>query len=478
MNGTREPVFGKAIAMKESTKSRILMLLENLPYPQDVRVRREATALVAAGYSVSVICPLDAGQLSRDIVNGVRVYRYAAPPSANGFLGYLWEYGYSMAASFVLSLMVFFHEGFDVVHAHNPPDTFVFIAAFYKLFGKRFVYDHHDLSPEMYQARFPGGGNRLVYHALVLLEKLSCSLADHVIVTNESYKKVAMERGRVPESRTTIVRNGIELHRLRQPVEPDRALRQMGKIIVGYVGVMGLQDGVDYLLRALHHLVHSLGRTDFYCILIGGGDAWEGLTALARKLDLGNYVLFTGPVFGQGLLSYLSATDICVDAAPSNPYSDRSTMFKVMEYMSLTKPVVAFDLHEHRFTARQAAVYVPNNDERAFAQAIAELMDDPQRRKILGEFGRCRIEKELAWDFSIPNLLDAYRTVLAAPRASDQPIPANAGAGMLPQSLPLARTTTTNPESRSESCAGRAVVGVLFKCADDENACLKGEKSP
>ena len=426
--------------MNEFTKNRILMLLENLPYPQDVRVRREATALAAAGYSVSVICPSDAGQPSRDIVSGVRVYRYAAPPPANGFLGYLWEYGYSMAASFVLSLVVFFHEGFDVVHAHNPPDTFVFIAAFYKLFGKRFVYDHHDLSPEMYRARFAGGGNRLVYHVLLLLERLSCRLADHVIVTNESYKKVAMERGRVPELRITIVRNGIELSRLRQPVEPDRALRQMGKIIVGYVGVMGLQDGVDYLLRALHHLVRGLGRTDFYCILIGGGDAWEGLTVLARKLDLGNYVRFTGPVFGEGLLSYLSAADICVDAAPSNPYSDRSTMFKLMEYMSLKKPIVAFDLHEHRFTAQKAAVYVPNNDERAFAQAIVELMDDPQSRKILGEFGLCRIEKELAWDFSIPNLLEAYRNVLAAPRASDQPIPANAGPGMLPQSLPQAQT--------------------------------------
>jgi glycosyltransferase involved in cell wall biosynthesis len=426
--------------MKEFAKNRILMLLENLPYPQDVRVRREATALAAAGYSVSVICPSDAGQPSRDIVNGVRVYRYAAPPPANGFLGYLWEYGYSMAASFVLSLVIFFQEGFDVVHAHNPPDTFVFIAAFYKLFGKRFVYDHHDLSPEMYQARFPGGGNRIVYHALVLLERLSYRLADHVIVTNESYKKVAMERGRVPELRITIVRNGIELSRLDRPIEPDRDLRQMGKTIIGYVGVMGFQDGLDYLLRALHHLVHSLGRTDFYCILIGGGDAWAGLQGLAHDLALEEYMRFTGPVFGEGLLRYLSAADICVDSAPSGPYSDRSTVFKIMEYMSLGKPIVVFDLPEHRFTAQQAAVYVPHNDERAFAQAIAELMDDPQRRKILGEFGLCRIEKELAWDFSIPNLLEAYRNVLAAPRASDQPIPANAGPEMLPQSLPLAHT--------------------------------------
>jgi glycosyltransferase involved in cell wall biosynthesis len=434
-------VLGRGMAMKESTKNRILMLLENLPYPQDVRVRREATALAAAGYSVSVICPSDEGQLSRELVNGVQVYRYAAPPPANGFLGYLWEYGYSMAASFALSLLVFFHEGFDVVHAHNPPDTFVFIAGFYKLFGKRFVYDHHDLSPEMYQARFPGGRKRLVHGALVLLEKLSCRMADHVIVTNESYKKVAMERGHVPESRITIVRNGIELSRLDRPIEPDRGLRQMGKTIIGYVGVMGFQDGVDYLLRALHHLVHVLGRTDFYCILIGGGDAWEGLTVLARKLDLRDYVRFTGPIFGEGLLSYLSAADICVDAAPSNPYSDRSTMFKLMEYMSLTKPIVAFDLHEHRFTAQQAAVYVPHNDEHAFAQAISELMDDPQRRKILAESGRCRIEKELAWDFSIPNLLDAYRAVLPAAADSKPQVLQKAEIVIQTQHASLVRTS-------------------------------------
>jgi glycosyltransferase involved in cell wall biosynthesis len=427
--------------MSSVANNRILMLLENLPFPQDVRVRREALALAAAGYRVTVICQAAAGQPSREMVNDVLVYRYPAPPVANGFLGYVFEYGYSMLASFALSLLVFFRGGFDVVHAHNPPDTFVFIAAFYILFGKRFVYDHHDLSPEMYQARFPGGGKRLVYNALILLEKLSCRMADHVIVTNESYKKVAMERGRVTESRITIVRNGIELSRLDRPIEPDRVLRQMGKTIIGYVGVMGFQDGVDYLLRALHHLVRVLGRTDFYCILIGDGDAWAGLQALAHDLALEEYVHFTGPVFGEGLLRYLSAADICVDSAPSGPYSDRSTVFKIMEYMSLGKPIVVFDLPEHRFTAQQAAVYVPHNDERAFAQAISELMDDPQRRKILGEFGRCRIEKELAWDFSIPNLLGAYRTVLPAAADSKSQVLQKTEIAIQTQRGSLARTS-------------------------------------
>jgi glycosyltransferase involved in cell wall biosynthesis len=325
-----------------------------------------------------------------------------------------------MAATFVLSLLVFFGDGFDVVHAHNPPDTFVFIAGFYKLFGKRFIFDHHDLSPEMYRARFPGSGSLLVYDVLVLLEKLTCRLANHVIATNESYKKIEMERGRVPEARITIVRNGIELDRLRS-VEPDRALRQKGKMIIGYVGVMGFQDGVDNLLRALHHLLRDLRRTDFYCILIGDGDAWPGLKKLVRELALEEYVWLPGPIFGGDLLRYLSATDICVDPDPSNPYNDRSTMIKMMEYMALGKPIVAFDLPEHRFTAQQAAVYVPPNDEFAFAQAISELMDNPQRRETLAEFGRRRIRTELAWNFSIPHLLKAYRAVLPAPAGAQQP---------------------------------------------------------
>jgi glycosyltransferase involved in cell wall biosynthesis len=397
---------------QQTSKNRILMLLENLPFPQDLRVRREAYALTSASYRVTVICPSKKGQPSREIVNGVAVYRYPAPLSAHGFVSYLWEYAYSMAASFCLSLAVAFREGFDVVHAHNPPDTFVFIAMFYKLFGKRFVYDHHDLSPEMYVARFHRGGRPMVHHALVLFEKLSCLFADHVIVTNESYKKVAMERGRVPEEQITIVRNGIELSRAMIPVEPDQELRQMGKTIIGYVGVMGVQDGVDYLLRALNHLLRGLHRNDFYCVIIGFGDALEDLKRIAQELALQDHVRFTGPIFGEGLRRLLAAADICVDSSPANPYTDRSTMFKIMEYMALGKPIVAFDLPEHRFTARGAAVYATPNDERAFARALAQLMDDPDRRMVLGTAGSGRIKTQLAWEYSIPNLLSVYRTVL------------------------------------------------------------------
>jgi len=434
--------------MNTPATNRILMLLENLPFPQDLRVRREAHALNAAGYRVTVICPAHKGQPFQETVNGVRVFRYPAPPAANGFLGYVWEYGYSMFASFLLSVLVFFGEGFDVVHAHNPPDTFVFIAILYKLFGKRFVYDHHDLSPEMYQARFSSGGNPVVYRVLLWLEQLSCRFADHVIVTNESYKRIAMDRGRVPESLITVVRNGIELSHLDGTIAPDRRLREMGKTIIGYVGVMGIQDGVDYLLRSLHHLVYGLGRTDFHCILIGGGAAWEKLKAQARQLGLDDYVQFTGFVFGDDLRRYLSAADICVDSAPSNSYSDHCTMFKIMEYMSLGKPIVVFNLPEHRFTAQHAAIYVTPNDEHAFARALAGLMDDARARVALGVFGSRRIKAQLAWDYSVPHLLDAYRLILPREAESKHPVSPDAKIKARPQSSPFART----PGYKSGDC--------------------------
>jgi glycosyltransferase involved in cell wall biosynthesis len=434
--------------MSASSNNRILMLLENLPYPQDLRVRREATALAAAGYRVSVICPAGRGQSNRETINGVNVYRYRSPSSGNGFVGYLWEYAYSMAASFMLSLLLFFREGFDVIHAHNPPDTFVFIAAFYKLFGKRFVFDHHDLSPEMYRARFVGGGNQLVYDVLVLLEKITCWFADHIIATNESYKKVEMERGRVPKEKITIVRNGIELHRPRQ-VEADAALRSKGKTIIGFVGVMGFQDGVDYLLRALHHLFHDLGRTDFYCVIIGTGDAWPSLQVLARELRLDEYVWFTGFVPHDDMLRYLGTADICVDPDPSNQFNDRSTMVKMMQYMSMGKPIVAFDLPEHRFTAQDAAVYVTGNDERAFAEAISQLMDNPRRREALAASGLRRFQAELAWEYSVPKLLEAYRTVLSGGCDAKEAIRRGAEIERPSQPRPPARTASYEPSDLS-----------------------------
>jgi glycosyltransferase involved in cell wall biosynthesis len=394
---------------------RVLMLLENNAFPQDRRVSAEASALTQAGHHVTVIAPALRGQPWHDDEDGITTYRYPAPVPIGGILGFVWEYACTLAASFVLSIWVFFRDGFDVVHSHNPPDLFVFIAAFYKVFGVRFVFDHHDLSPEMFYARLgdrrPRAIDRLIHHVLVSVEKLSCRVADHVIATNESYAVVEAQRGRVPRDRITVVRNGPNLGVIRR-VDPDPGLCSKGKTIIGYVGIMGVQDGVDYLLRALRHLIDDVGRTDFFCVLVGDGDAWPGLKALAAELELQEFVWFTGPLANEHWLPYLCAADICVEPGPSNPYNDRCTVLKIMEYMALSKPIVAFDLPEHRFTAREAACYVQPNDERKFARALAELMDDRKRRETMGAFGRGRVESTLAWPHSIPSLLRAYTGLL------------------------------------------------------------------
>jgi glycosyltransferase involved in cell wall biosynthesis len=399
-----------------SARGRVLMLIENSFYPQDCRVRREARALADSGYQVTVISPAQRGQPWRETIAGVCVYRFPAPQTAGGFVGYLLEYGYSTLAIFILSLVVYLREGFDVIHAANPPDTLVFVAAGYKLLGKRFVYDHHDLVPELYNARFAGRGNRLIHRALVVLEKLSLRCADHVIATNQSYRAMEMERGDIPADRITIVRNGPEVNG-EQVAEPHPGLRQKHKTIIGYVGIMGFQDGVDYLLRALHHLVHDLGRTDILCVLIGGhGSAQPSLKQLAKQLGLDHHVWFTGWVSDADLLRYIASADICVDPDPSNPFNDRSTMIKMLEYMAQGKPIVAFDLPEHRCTAQAAALYVRPNDELGFARALSELMDDPRRREAMGAFGRRRVKTELAWHYSVPNLVEAYRRLFPEPR--------------------------------------------------------------
>ncbi|MEQ1907420.1 MAG: glycosyltransferase family 4 protein [Vicinamibacterales bacterium] len=396
---------------------RVLMLLENNPYPQDPRVRNEAETLAAAGYEVSVIAPASPRQPWRERVGNVEVRRYPPPRPVPGALGYVWEYGYSLLAVWVLSLGVWLSRGVDVVHAHNPPDVFFVIGGMFRLFGKKFVFDHHDLAPEMYTAKFGARARPLLVRLLVLCERMSCRLAHSVIATNESYRAMEMQRSALPADRITVVRNGPDLKRL-VPVEPDQALRAKASIVFAYVGTLGVQDGVDYFLRALKHLEVDLHRTDWYCIIIGRGDALQDLMSLTSQLGLDSHILFTGPaglIPDADLIRYLSTADICVDPDPSNPFNDRSTMLKIMEYMALGKPTVAFDLPEHRRTAGEAAVYVTPNDELAFAHALAALMDDPLRRQEMGRVGRERVETVLAWSHSAHHLLESYRRLTGHP---------------------------------------------------------------
>lgn len=385
---------------------RVLMMVENNPYPQDPRVRNEATTLVRAGHELTVIAPRARGQPRHDHVEGVRVYRYAAPPSVPGVAGYLVEYGLSLAAMLVLASWVAVRHGVDVVHAHNPPDLLVLIGALLRPFGVRYVFDVHDLSPEMYQARFRTEATGVLYRALLAFEQLSFRLADHVIATNASYAEVARLRGRVPAERVTIVRNGPDLVRVRR-VAPDERLRAEARHLIGYVGVMGPQDGVDYLLRALAHLRDRLGVDPFLCVIVGRGDALAELRTLSRELGLDEHVRFAGYVPDDELMSILSTVDVFVAPEPSNAFNDKSTMIKLTEYLVFGRPIVAFDLPEHRVTAGDAALYATPNDELAFAQRIAEaLRDEGVRARV-----RTAAAERLAtftWAAQEPSLLKAY----------------------------------------------------------------------
>jgi len=398
--------------MKGSAGRRILMLLENNPYPQDTRVRREATSLVRAGWQVTVVAPRAWQQHGRERVQGVRVYRYPAGPSGGGMLGYLAEYSWALFWATFLSFRVLRREGFDILHVHNPPEIYFALGAFYRLLGKRFVFDHHDLSPEMYEARFPGRSSGLVKRALLLCERLTFRVAHLVIATNESYRAIATGRGRVPPERVTVVRNGPDTE-LFSPGPPDPDLRSRAGVLFGYVGQMGNQDGIDYLLRSLAELRNRWKYDDFHCWLVGEGEARPSLMELCRSLRLDDRVTFTGYVSRSELLRHLRSVHVGVVPDPRNEFTDRSTMIKVGEYMALGKPVVAFDLTEHRQTAKDAALYAPANDEAQFAACLLRLAQDPGLRERMGSIARERALAHLDWRVSEGPLIAAYEQLSA-----------------------------------------------------------------
>jgi glycosyltransferase involved in cell wall biosynthesis len=400
------------------------MFVENC-FPADTRVRNEAFTLAANGFTVNVIALRGRGETPRETVNGVTVYRIprltlfeklpGAEPSGirallnrlRAVVGYVAEYVYFTSACLLLSAYIAATEGCDVVHAHNPPDTLFVVGAIHKLFGRKFVFDHHDLSAELYLSRYGTTTDDAVTRALRLLEKLSVRLADVVIATNESYRAIDIQRNGIDPRKVFVVRNGPNLARFRL-VEPDARLRSMGATILGYVGAMNPQDGVDHLLRAVSHLVHDLKRTDFYCVLIGDGDSRATLESQAVELKIADRVWFTGFIPQEDLLRYLSTADICLDPNPSSPLNDVSTWIKVMEYMALGKPIISFDLKETRVSASDAALYVPPNDDAKFAEAIARLIDDPAARQRMGEYGWMRVQNQLGWHVTSQNLVNAY----------------------------------------------------------------------
>jgi len=389
---------------------RILIIVQNLPVPLDRRVWLECQALTAAGYRVSVICPKGPGDPSRQDIDGVAIFKYAPPPAASGALGYLVEFFYCWLRTALLSLRVLLTRGFDVIQACNPPDTYWALALPYKLFGKKFVYDQHDLNPEVFRSRFgePRGlVARLQYRMLLWLERRTYRTAEHVITTNESYSRIAMRRGAVPAERITVVRSGPDTRRM-SPVVGEPALRGGRTHLLVYLGIMGPQDGVDIVLRVLDVLVREHGRRDVHAALLGFGDTFDELVRLAHELGLDDYVTFTGRVGPAEIARYLSTASIGVSPDPLNPLNDVSTMNKTMEYMSFALPVVAFDLAETRVTGGDAVEYVTAAPEasdvaareaavRRFADAVAVLLDDPQRRSRMALAGRRRAEQVLDW---------------------------------------------------------------------------------
>jgi glycosyltransferase involved in cell wall biosynthesis len=411
--------------MQNEKPKRVLMVVENCPFLRDPRVQKEAKALTAAGYRVTVICPAENDEPRHDFIGDTSVYQFPVWPLTEGSLGYLLEYCYAMMALVVLSVWVWLHEGFNIIHVANPPDCMVPLFSVYRLIGKSVIYDQHDLCPELHAAKF--GENRWLLRLLLLMERYSCRLANQVIVTNESYKELSIRRGGVSASDVTVVRNGPDLQTVKPEtsvIDIDQELRSKSSNIIAFAGVTGVQDGLDCLCRALHHLRYELGQENFYCIILGDGDGLSPMKALAEELRVADKIWFAGWVRDPvAYARYINTSDICVSPDPFNSYNDASTFVKIMEYMAAGKPVVAFDLQETRTSAGNAALYARVGDVGDFAQKIASLLGQPELRDRMGQIGIVRVQKELAWQYSIPKLLQVYERI-GQPRLEAGPAPA------------------------------------------------------
>jgi glycosyltransferase involved in cell wall biosynthesis len=403
---------------------RILIIVQNLPVPFDRRVWLECNALTAAGYDVTVICPKGKNDPTQQTLDGVTLLKYRPYAPGGGAVGFVMEYAYSFLATARLVLRARRQGRFGVLQACNPPDIFWPIARWLRRRdGSRFVFDHHDLCPELYDSRFPEG-NQLPRRGLVALERATFRTADHVVSTNASYAEIAMRRGHKSPADVTVVRTGPDPERLRRGATVP-ALQRGRKHLVAYIGVMGPQDGVDLAIRAAAHVVHDLGREDVSFTFMGAGDCFGEIVALRHSLGLQDYVELPGRVPDETVIDVLSTADVGLSPDPKNPLNDVSTMNKTLEYMAFGMPVVAFDLKETRVSANGAGSYVDSGDVAAYARAIVELLDDRDKREDMGREGRLRIEKELGW----PHQRDAYiavydrlvgRTRTAAPETRPQ----------------------------------------------------------
>ena len=391
--------------------NKVLMLVENISVPLDNRVWSEARALRNAGFQVSVICPKGIGRDEESYIclEGIHIYRYQLATIGNKYISYLAEYCCSLFITFLLSLKVFFKHGFDVIHAGNPPDVFFLIGLFYRLLGKKYIFDQHDIAPELFKVKFNGRMN-LLYKFQLFLEKSSYRTSHLVITSNTSQKKRAIERGGCHARKVFVVRNGPNSKQM-ELVSPEPELKRGRRYLLAYVGFMSSQDGVEYALHALQYLVYKCQRQDISLVLMGDGDRAPKLRELAHELELDEYVNFTGWIEKEDVLRYLSVADIGLTPDPQNGLNEYSTMLKTMEYMAMGKPIVSFDLQEARFSSQEAALYAIPNLVEDFAEKIEILLNNQELRREMGVIGRKRIEQELSWEHNKENLITAYEAI-------------------------------------------------------------------
>ncbi len=411
--------------MKDFTGRKILIIVENLPVPFDRRVWQEATALAEQGALVSVICPKGKGyERAYEEIDGIAIYRHGLPREADGALGYALEYGAALLQEFRLAVKCLRQHGFHVIQACNPPDLIFLVALPFKLLGKHFIFDHHDINPELYLAKF--GRKDFLYRLMLLLERLTFNTAEYAIATNQSYYNIAVGRGGKAPERVAIVRSGPSLERMR--IVPARGTyRNNRAFAVGYIGVMGRQEGLRYLVEAAHIMVHRWNRRDVQFICVGGGTELDGTIRLAREHGVSDWFTFTGRIPDEDMLEALNSVDLCVNPDEYNEMNDKSTMNKIMEYMALGKPIVQFDLTEGRLTAQDASVYARRNDSEDLARQIVALLEAPERRMRMGAFGRRRVEEELAWPHEKRKYLDVYRTCFGMKTGQERPAGKPAG---------------------------------------------------
>ncbi len=399
-------------------KKRVLIIVENLPVPFDGRVWKESLALQANGYEVSVLCPRGKGYMrGREVIEGVHIYRHPMPQEGNGLFGYLSEYSCALLWEFFYSWWIYFRRGFDVIQGCNPPDDIFLVALPFKLLGVKYIFDHHDANPELYLSKYER--QDAFYRIQAWLEKLTYRFADVVMATNNSYKELATSRGGIAPDDVFVVRNGPDTNTFK-PVPPNPALKYGKPYLVGYVGNMGAQEGLDILLEVAAH-IKSLGRNDVHFTCVGGGPALAELRKAVKEKGLDDMVNFTGRISDAEMLEILSTADVCVNPDKPCEMNDISTMIKITEYMALGKPIVQFNLKEGRFTAMEASLYADDRlGAKDFAEKIMRLFRDAEARKQMGQFGRKRIEEALSWDYSVPNLLAAYKRALGKGQSLEQ----------------------------------------------------------